>query len=240
MTNFLSPVDPIFFLHHSNMDRLWDVWTRKQKRLGLHFLPTGADLATLSNEPFLFYVNGKGEYVGPSKAGDYLSMERFDYDYEPGSGENMVTASEVTRHAITPMRAIVKGSTASVAIPASNVNQHLSATVAPSLIAEITVQGSAIQASGREFDVLVGAPADVTQVGADSPYYAGTIAFFGHTMNMTGMSRATTFTVPLPKAPEAFHNLRNAARVSVNIRIVPSHGHGEPVPALKAVTIEAR
>jgi tyrosinase len=30
MLNFLSPVDPIFFLHHANIDRLWDVWTRKQ------------------------------------------------------------------------------------------------------------------------------------------------------------------------------------------------------------------
>jgi tyrosinase len=35
MTNFLSPVDPIFYLHHSNMDRLWDVWTRKQQALRL-------------------------------------------------------------------------------------------------------------------------------------------------------------------------------------------------------------
>src|SRR5205814_339845 len=26
----LSPVDPIFWLHHSNVDRIWDVWTRKQ------------------------------------------------------------------------------------------------------------------------------------------------------------------------------------------------------------------
>lgn len=25
MTNFLSPLDPIFYLHHANMDRLWDV-----------------------------------------------------------------------------------------------------------------------------------------------------------------------------------------------------------------------
>jgi len=31
MQAFLSPVDPLFFLHHANMDRLWDVWTRKQQ-----------------------------------------------------------------------------------------------------------------------------------------------------------------------------------------------------------------
>jgi tyrosinase len=81
MTNNLSPVDPIFFLHHSNMDRLWDVWTRKQKRCNLPYLPPKEDLKTLTDEPFLFYVDGKGNYVGPSTAGDYLSTDVFDYAY---------------------------------------------------------------------------------------------------------------------------------------------------------------
>ena len=73
MTNFLSPVDPIFFLHHANMDRLWDVWTRKQKALNLPYLPPQPDLKTLSDEPFLFYVDDKGNYVTNGKAGDYLA-----------------------------------------------------------------------------------------------------------------------------------------------------------------------
>ena len=38
------------------------------------------------------------------------------------------------------------------------------------------------KAKSSEFDVMVGAP-DVTQVSADSPYYAGTIAFFGSMMH---------------------------------------------------------
>jgi tyrosinase len=33
MTNNLSPVDPIFFLHHSNMDRLWDVCGRVNRNV---------------------------------------------------------------------------------------------------------------------------------------------------------------------------------------------------------------
>jgi len=79
MTNFLSPVDPIFFLHHSNIDRLWDVWTRKQKRLNLPYLPSNGDLQQLSEEPFLFYVDGRGNYVGESNAGQYLDMAKFEY-----------------------------------------------------------------------------------------------------------------------------------------------------------------
>src|SRR4030095_16246895 len=72
MTNFLSPVDPIFFLHHANMDRLWDVWTRKQKALNLPYLPPQPDLTTLSDEPFLFFVNDQGKYITNRKAVDYL------------------------------------------------------------------------------------------------------------------------------------------------------------------------
>ena len=46
--DFLSPVDPIFFLHHANMDRLWDVWTRKQQALRL---PIGAIPARMLAPP---------------------------------------------------------------------------------------------------------------------------------------------------------------------------------------------
>jgi len=32
MTNFLSPVDPIFFLHHAQVDRLWSQWQTRRSR----------------------------------------------------------------------------------------------------------------------------------------------------------------------------------------------------------------
>ena len=242
MTNFLSPLDPIFFLHHANFDRLWDVWTRKQKHLNLPYLPTGHDLDALSNEPFLFFVNGKGEFVGTSHAGEYLTTDKFQYDYEPGFGEKVVGPSDaklMAKHVVPPIKGAVKGNTASIAVPTDAIKNHLAAALAPSLIAEVTLQRPSAISSAREFDVLVGAPPEVTQVGADSPYYAGTIAFFGHMMHRTAMPVDTTFAIPLPKAPEAFHGLAAALNVSVNIRIVPSHGHGENAPALKAASVRA-
>ncbi len=245
MTNFLSPVDPIFFLHHSNMDRLWDVWTRKQQRRGLPILPSGADLDTLAKEPFLFYVNGNGQFVGPSHAGDYFSTERFQYDYEPGSGDDVGAESVQSQKKTTTMlmSAEVKANAATLSIPRETMRAHL-ASDEPVLIAEVRVQRPSSSGHTREFDVLIGAPSGIARVDADSPHYAGTIAFFGHMSHMGhgdhGSSDApgdATFAVPLPMRAEAFGNLE-AASVAVNIRIVPAHPLGKAT-ALKSVSVRA-
>lgn len=236
MTNFLSPVDPIFFLHHSNMDRLWDVWTRKQQRLGLPYLPPEPDLTTLSKEPFLFYVNGNGQYVGQSTAGEYLSTARFNYDYEPGFPDGFGPSVSERRLQI---RGVVQNNTAALTVPSDAVKEHLAAQSGASLIAAVTIPHPAATSPVREFDVIVNAPADVTAVNADSPYYAGTIAFFGNMAHAHGEPADASFAVPLPKAPQAFPGLE-ATNVPVNIRIVPAQGHGQRVvTVLKSATIRS-
>jgi len=238
MTNFLSPVDPIFFLHHSNMDRLWDVWTRKQQSLGLPYLPSGADLQTLSEEPFLFYVNGNGQFVGNSKAGEYLSMSRFDYDYEPGFPEKLLTETSGARQKSSrvQVKGTVSGNRATLSVPSDVVKEHLAASAAAStLVAEVTVPHPAPGTVTRQFRVFVGGPPDLNDV--DSPYYAGTIAFFGN-MSHAHSDATATFAVPLPKAAPAFGSL-TAATTSVNIRIVPAHGPRQTTSVLKSATIRA-
>jgi tyrosinase len=241
MTNFLSSVDPIFFLHHSNMDRLWDVWTRKQQRLNLPYLPTGQDLKNLSEEPFLFYADGKGNYVGPSKAGEYLSTDVFDYDYEPGFGESVVQppSNEIpVKKSAPPVKGVVKGNVGSVVLSLAAVQRHLTDPFPRPLVVEITLPRPGGISTRREFDVLVNAPPGVTQVSVDSPYYAGTIAFFGSMMPGMKMSNDAAFAVPLPKTLHAFTALGAANSATLNIRVVPSHGQGTS-PALKAVSVGA-
>lgn len=244
MTNFLSPVDPIFFLHHANMDRLWDVWTRKQQGFGLPYLPKEPDLTTLSNEPFLFYVDGNGQPVGPnSKAGDYLGTDVFDYDYEPGSGEEVVpTAPAAVAAAPAPtarLQATVSENVARVAVPRAAVQAHLAATRPRPLVAAITLPRPGGLSTTRAFDVLVNAPPGATRAEPGSPHHAGTVAFFGPTMPGMHMTMDTTFAVPLPKTLPAFTAMGAAENAALEIRIAPAHGQAGPTPPLTAVAVGA-
>jgi len=243
MTNFLSPVDPIFFLHHSNMDRLWDVWTRKQQLLGLPFLPDKEEMPTYAKEPFLFYVDGQGKFVGDSKAGNYVSMAKFDYEYEPGFGDDLTnkTSSKLNDEKAGPrIRGMVRGNKATLAVPSAAIREHLAEPAAASLVADVTLPHPSPSSPTREFDVLVGAPPGVTSVDAKSPYYAGTIAFFGNMSHAHAATSEAHFAVPLPKAPQAFKATAGleAVNSTVDIRIVPTNGRGR-APVVRSATIRS-
>lgn len=234
MTNFLSPVDPIFFLHHANMDRLWDVWTRKQQALRLPIGPT-EDAQAFMDEPFLFYVGADGTPVGPTTAGAVFNTAAFDYDYTPGFGSDYIPKPTLRRPP-PAIAASVDEDSASVEVPRALVDRHLAATQASALIAEITIDRPTGLAVSREFDVLVNAPADVERVEADSPYYAGTISFFGPGMPGMAMSHTTTFALPLRRTLQAFSQLE-AGTATLDIRLVPSGGHAKDAPKVLGVTI---
>jgi tyrosinase len=240
MVNFLSPIDPVFFLHHSNIDRLWDVWTRKQQHLGLPILPSGDELTTFSNEAFLFFVDN-GRYVTDGKAGDYLSTEVFDYDYEPGFGEALVNAPNglKAKAATAPIQGLAKGTVGSLRAEKNLIEQHLASPDSRPLTVSLTVSRPHESSTAREFDVLVNAPPGITQVSADSPYYAGTVAFFGPPMRGMAMAMDSTFVVPLPKRREAFLSAEGVAKPQLEIRIVPSQGKDPHAPVLKGLSLVA-
>ena len=184
MQAFLSPVDPIFFLHHSNLDRLWDAWTRLRGG-GPNTLPQPAQsLAAWSNEPFLFFCDSAGKPVTKTRAGDYARIGAFDYDYQPGSvGAVAGRALAAPRGTGTPRTFVgtrlvatsaTGGGAARVAVRLEPALVALAAPTTPSaLVAQVTLT-LPMHRRGQQFPVYVDA--------GSGPVEIGRIALFGHVM----------------------------------------------------------
>jgi hypothetical protein len=216
MRDFLSPVDPIFFMHHSNIDRLWDVWTRKQLLTGQQqgrpdkypIAPTSADdLKAWKAEPFLFFIGPDGKPVAQQTAGDYLSTALFDYDYQPGSGEIVVPKTTAVVHGLAgqKFRATMLPQAAAASNQASaavKVPGGLPAAAMQKdgvrLVARITVE---LPPDSRDvrLHVLVNVPPEARHVSFSDPSYAGTFEpFSGHRRTSANHeSHSVTFSVGL-------------------------------------------
>jgi tyrosinase len=264
MGDMLSPVDPIFFLHHGNMDRLWDVWTRKQIQLGLPYLPAGYELRTdlpddqksqaerssdyyrWAREPMLFFVDAQGKPVSQTRAGDYAWMTSFGYDYEPGSGEE-----QIPRYASVPRPKAMRGRTngtvlrreISSAEPASAVVRLSGSTIdgarsaSQVLVANVTLNFPLMVHDA--YVVVLNGPDDVAQVDAGSPFYLATIMMFGH----RGACGALTYTLPLTdKLRQASAAQPLPSDGTIRLRVLPlagMPGHHHRMEGAEAVELLA-
>ncbi len=245
MSAFLSPVDPIFFMHHANLDRLWDVWTRKQQALGQQavalmtgtaadypIFPVGNDLDAWNKEPFLFFVGADGKFVAQTKSGDYSSTSFFDYDYQPGSGEVVVPRAPAPSNALAgqSFAAAIDSGLARLAQPSIATTKMPGVIVRAAgqangvrVVAEITAEFPPNTEDTR-LHVLVNVPSGARNVDFDDPSYAGTYRPFGrhHHGGMQHQPTTVTFRVGLT---DSLQRLAAAKRLApgdeIKVSVIP-------------------
>ena len=233
MGDFLSPVDPIFFGHHGNIDRLWDVWTTKQLAAGLPTLPSQAEgYDAWANEPFLFYFDANGTPVtgAKAKAGAYADIGDFDSSYEAGSATGMSGCPQPkskysgarVMEAAMATRAFSSSNTASgrTKVPAELL-KTASRSGGQLLYAEVAIR-PARGAGDVSYHVLVNPPADAQAVDFDSPHYAATLEFFGGVPHH--LNGPATFLVPITAS---LQKLANSGKLNVekplDIHVIADH-----------------
>jgi tyrosinase len=243
MANNFSPLDPIFFLHHSNVDRLWDVWTRKQIKRGYPILPDGyllpdgdaknsSDYGKWAAEPFLFFTDAKGVLVSKTTAADYADIGDFDYWYEPGTGEEVVgTPAMIAFGSAAPVEkasgSVIEKNIAADSPARARVTLPMGMrdSAPKTVLAFITIDSP--PGPGDRWDVYVG------EGGAQ---HVATLSMFGNHGVHEG--NPITFTVPISSPTKRLASAGQSVEIQVRARSAPSQAHGSG-PSVTAVRVEA-
>ena len=215
MGAFMSPVDPIFWMHHCNIDRIWDVWSRRQVRLGLRGFP---DEAAWGAEPFPFFVDKAGNPLPSSKAADYSDINSLAYSYEAGTGEDLaqpalpfvaLSGSEFSplMASVQSLRTLREVNTATripndlLVAARTDANDRSPETTnqALNLLAQVTLKPPS-EAESYRVNVFANCPYLSPFTPVEDPHFVGAISFFGvahHGKMRHDKELEVTYTLPL-------------------------------------------
>jgi tyrosinase len=231
--------DPIFWLHHCNIDRVWASWN---KAGGLN-----PDDATFKSQPFTF-ADRAGKAV-QRKVGDALDTQQLDYAYDnylnrpagspPFPAPAAAAALSFALHAELPPSsgAVSLGSQpvtvalAPQAMPgsitgaAANFSAQIAAALQTRQVYVVLNNIQARQEPGVVYDVYLDVPAGERPT-LDDPGYVGTLNFFSAHGEHAGHSDASVAFL----ATDVLRTLRQQGRIASQptVTLVPE---GTLVPA---------
>jgi tyrosinase len=252
MATLMSPLDPIFWLHHCNIDRLWDRWNRAGRTntastlwrnfaFNGHFVnPSGASGTT----PFNVAVSG------------LLNIETLGYRYIPpllAPAQLLVTPSVIDLNRLPPVARLEN-------IPAAQVNTPLNmpvqlnqtqaralARIQPVSVPTSFTAARPVRAPGRvvaimrdveppkngntEVRVFVNCPYLSPEVPPQDRHYAGAFTFFGteHVDHNGKPSYLVDLTETVRRLRIAEVNLQD----EVNVQLMPV-----PIPGVPSADVQ--
>jgi tyrosinase len=82
MVTMASPNDPVFWLHHANIDRLWAEWQRNNPEVGWYLPARGAPLGHNLYDTMIFDHMDRNLGFTPLKPADVINTMKLNYTYE--------------------------------------------------------------------------------------------------------------------------------------------------------------
>ncbi len=224
--------DPIFWMHHCNIDRLWASWNKGNCKN-----PT---YTAWLNQQFTFADISGNKVVATVKDFNDVSQLGYTYDaFEAASCPRIIVhvnpallaaiASEI-KVARTPVRLNLTPPKPKGRAEVRPVREQIKA-LAPEKSVYLVLQNvHASAAPGVHYDVYLDLP-EGDKPNQDSPYYVGTINFFGVTMMNDKMAsmKPRTFSLDVTDKVKALA-ARGALTNTPSVTLVPQ---GEPNEAAK-------
>ena len=236
-------LDPLFWLHHCEIDRLWNLWLAKG---GGRSSPLGD--ATWKGTKFVFY-NECCEKVEMTACDVLRTAQQLSYVYESEPAEvNQFCLKRIVPWVIPELIGTIKLPRPYVLdgkpqrLPLIPPKDRQLGDRLPSLgksqTDTVILQLKGVEADrnpGAMWEVYVGLPPDA-KPSADSPYFVGNVALFGDGIKGEGHHPAE-FTFPLNRAIAASANVSALAVTFVPSSGVVSNGRTTPVETKAPVRI---
>jgi tyrosinase len=97
MLAMTSPNDPVFFLHHCNIDRLWWMWQSVHPGSSPYLPVTGAAAGHNLNDSLIFALGGFAPFPGTFTPASVIDNLALGYTYEPWNLRRQVSALAAVR-----------------------------------------------------------------------------------------------------------------------------------------------
>jgi tyrosinase len=233
--------DPIFYLHHCNMDRLWNLWLAQGGRTD----PLSD--ATWKNTPFTFF-DEHGTAVTMTSCDVLRAAKQLHYTYEgePPQVDGfcappIAVVQEWVRETVfrVPVPPIVLGAKpVSFAMDLAALRRHAAGAAARST-ESVFLELDDVEADrqpGVVWQVYFGLP-DGAAFDANGPYYVGTLALFG-----AGVREEAHHFMPAKvtlRINEALRRVLDERKGRVSVTLVPTgiEVNGKPTAPEPAATV---